>query len=45
MEANTAEKFEITKKAEEQYLQRTLKVVDANIENYSRESRRKSTKC
>ena len=40
MEANTAEKFEITKKAEEQYLQRTLKVVDANIENYSRESTR-----
>ena len=40
MEANTAEKFETTRNAEEQYLQRTLKVVDRNIEKYSREGTR-----
>ena len=33
MGSNQTEKFETTRKAEEQYLQRTLKVVDRNIEN------------
>lgn len=40
MGSNQTEKFETTRKAEEQYLQRTLKVVDRNIENYSREGAR-----